>query len=224
MASPLGRLFGKSPIAPIQQHMQLAQESVQRICELFAALADEDAGRAAGIHGRLTGTVTEARGLRHEIRGHLPRGLLLAMPRADLLQLVDIQHAILTQALALASPLALRGVTLRGDLRAAVDTWCSHIADAADKALAAIRELDELLELAFVQHERGPVNDALEALRAELGHCDEQHRRVLGVLVASENSLGPVDAALLYTSCAALADLARRCSDVGEQLELLLAR
>jgi len=224
MASPLGRLFGKSPVAPVQQHMQLAQESVQRLCELFAALGDADAARAAEIHGRLETTVNEARKLRHDIREHLPRGLLLAMPRADLLHLLDIQHAILTRGLALATPLALRGVALPKDLRSAIDTWCSHIADAADKALTAIRELDEILEMAFVQRERGPVNDALDALRSELEHCEEQYRTVLGALVAGEAALAPVDAALLYASCAALADVARRCSDVGDQLELLLAR
>ena len=224
MASPLGRLFGKSPIAPIQRHMQLAQESVQMLCELLTALADGEAKRAGEIQALMTRTVAEARDLRHDVRKHLPRGLLLAMPRADLLELVEIQQDILTRGISLALPLARRGLTVTPALRTHLDALCSALADAADKALAAIRELDEMLELAFMQHERGPVHEALDALGEQLARCEEEHKRLLTELNQQESSLPPVDVMLLQQTAAALAGLALRCSDVGDQLDLLLAR
>ena len=55
MASPLGKLLGTSPIKPIQQHMQLAQDSVQGLCELLAACADGDWKRAGEIHRIIEG-------------------------------------------------------------------------------------------------------------------------------------------------------------------------
>lgn len=224
MASPLGRLFGKSPIAPIQRHMQLAQESVQLLCELLTALADGEKERSRDILALMAKTETEARQLRHEVREHLPRGLLLAMPRADLLQLVDIQQDILTRGRCLAMPIALRGLAMTPSLRTRIDALSSVLADAADKALAAIRELDEMLELAFMQHERGPVHVAMDALRQQLNRCDEEHRRLLEELIIEEASLPVLDALLLHQTAAALEQLALCCSDVGDQLDLLLAR
>jgi hypothetical protein len=35
--NPLGNLFGRSPIRPIQEHMQVANEAVQHLPELFRA-------------------------------------------------------------------------------------------------------------------------------------------------------------------------------------------
>jgi uncharacterized protein len=102
MASPLGRLFGKSPIAPIQRHMQLAQESVQMLCALLTALGDGEQQRAGEIEALMARVVAEARDRRHDVRTHLPRGLLLAMPRAGLLELVDIQQDILNRGMSLA--------------------------------------------------------------------------------------------------------------------------
>ncbi|MEM9313058.1 MAG: DUF47 family protein [Pseudomonadota bacterium] len=224
MASPLGRLFGKSPIAPVQQHMQLAEEGIQLLCELFAAVGDGDQPRARDIQGLMTAAVRRGRELRHGIREHLPRGLLLAMPRTDLLQLVDIQQDILTRCGALAAPLGTRGLMLPDALRGTIETLCSHLADAGGRALAAIRELDEILELAFVQRERGPVNEALDALSSQLEACEAQHRGALGALAEHESSMTPMNAMFTYQVCAELAALARRCGDVGDQLDLLLAR
>lgn len=224
MASPLGRLFGKSPIAPIQRHMQLAQESVQMLCELLTALADGEQQRVGEIHSLMRRAEAEARELRHDVRKHLPRGLLLAIPRADLLQLVEIQQDIITRGMGLTLPLVPRGLTVTPALRTHLDALCSALADAADKALAAIRELDEMLELAFMQNERGPVREALESLGEQLRRCEDEHRSLLAELTFEEASLPPVDVMLMQQTAAALAGLALRCSDVGDQLDLLLAR
>ncbi|MEL7045886.1 MAG: DUF47 domain-containing protein, partial [Pseudomonadota bacterium] len=80
------------------------------------------------------------------------------------------------------------------------------------------------LELAFVQRERGPVNEALDALRSQLKACEEQHGAVLAALAAHESSMTPLNAMFTYQVSAELAGLARRCGDVGDQLDLLLAR
>jgi len=224
MASPLGRLFGKSPIAPIQQHMQLAQEAVQLLCELLTAAADGNRERSGEIRELIEECNARARALRHDVRMHLPRGLLLAMPRSDLLQLVEVQQAILIQVQLLSRPIAARGLHLDGPVRSAVEAFCSHLADAADKALTAIRELDEMLEVAFSGHERGPIHEALEALRIQMAACDATGQELITELVAAEAALPPVDAALLYRTVDALTGLAQRCSDVGDQIDLLLAR
>ena len=224
MASPLGRLFGKSPITPIQQHMQLAQDCVQLLCELLAATADGEAARRGDIRPLVAEAAAKGRSLRRDIREHLPRGLMLAIPRNDLLALLDIQHAIVEGVQAQARLLCVRGLSVDAEIAAPLAGLCDHLAEAAGHALAAIRELDEMLEVAFTHKESGPVDAALGALRSRVERCDEQQTEFLEAIARREGDLPPVDAVMLYRLGEGLSDIILRCQEVGEQLELLLAR
>lgn len=168
MTSPLGKLFGRSPIEPIQQHMQLAQETVQLLCELLAASADQDWTRVAEIHSVIDSTTAEARKLRREIRQHLPRGLLLAMPRPDLLELLDIQNRITVCVREIARPVALRGMQFPPALQTILDKLCSLLAATVGEALTAIRELDELITQGFGKRERRIMEKMLISLERQV--------------------------------------------------------
>ncbi len=224
MASPLGKLLGRSPIAPIQRHMQLAQESVQLLCELIAAAMDDDAERVTEIHKLLTGTCADARTLRHEIRQELPGGLLLAMPRPDLLTLVDLQQRICQQTRRTAQPLVVRGLRLPPALNKGTEKLCTQVAEAAGSTLAAIRELDEMLEQGFGRHERRYVTRMLDALGRQVQRCNAQQLRLAQQLRKQEDKLDALDGLFLYQLMQELNAIADQCGDVGEQLHLLLAQ
>ncbi|EED32083.1 hypothetical protein TIGR00153 [gamma proteobacterium NOR5-3] len=224
MTSPLGKLFGRSPIEPIQQHMQLAQETVQLLCELLAASADQDWTRVAEIHSVIDSTTAEARKLRREIRQHLPRGLLLAMPRPDLLELLDIQNRITVCVREIARPVALRGMQFPPALQTILDKLCSLLAATVGEALTAIRELDELITQGFGKRERRIMEKMLISLERQVRRCDAQQQRLVRQLSKTEDSFPVLDAVFYYQIAAALAQLADACGEVGEQLELLLAR
>jgi predicted phosphate transport protein (TIGR00153 family) len=224
MASPLGRLFGKSPITPIQQHMQLAQDSVQLLCELLAASMEQDPGRRAKFRDLTLEAARKARDLRRDLREHLPRGMMLAIPRSDLLVLIEIQQEIIEGVQALTRLLSARPPARSDAVDAAIGNLCDHLAEAAGHALAAIRELDEMLEVAFTHKERGPVDLALEALRGHLARCEARQTALIETIAADEATLSAVDAMLLYRIAEGMGDIIRRCHEVGEQLELLLAR
>jgi phosphate/sulfate permease len=83
--SPLGKLFGRSPVAPLQHHMQHVEEGVQLLCQLLQASVDGEVTRVDEIHALIESNAEAVRDLHRDIRRHLPRGLLLAMPRPDLL-------------------------------------------------------------------------------------------------------------------------------------------
>jgi predicted phosphate transport protein (TIGR00153 family) len=224
MASPLGKLFGRSPIAPIQMHMQLAQETVQMLCSVLSACADDDFARATELLTLIDGTVAEARQKRREIRQHLPRGLMLAMPRPDLLELLNIQARVADHARACALPLVVREMSIPKPLVKPLDTHASLLAAAADEALTAIRDLDEMLTQGFGQHERKIMEKMLAALDRRLARTATQRRALLTTLSKTEGTLSPLDAMFFYQLFEQFAHLARACADVGEQLELLIAR
>lgn len=224
MASPLGKLFGKSPILPIQQHMQLAQETVQLLCELLTASSDQDWPRVAEIESLIESTALDARKMRREIRQHLPRGLLLAMPRPDLLELLDIQERIADRVREISRPVALRAMSFPPAIQATLDRLCSLLAATAGEALAAIRELDELIEQGFGKNEHRLMDKILSSLERQVQRCDVQQQRLFRQICKSEDSLPLLDAIFYYQIAAALGQLSDACGEVGEQLDLLLAR
>ncbi|WOJ92518.1 DUF47 family protein [Congregibacter variabilis] len=204
--------------------MQLAQETVQLLCELLAASADQDWTRVAEIHSVIDSTTGEARKLRREIRQQLPRGLLLAMPRSDLLELLDIQNRITVCVREIARPVALRGMQFPSALQTILDKLCSLLAATVGEALTAIRELDELISQGFGKHERKIMQKMLGSLDRQVRRCDTQQQRLVRQLSRTEDSFPVLDAIFYYQIAAALAQLADACGEVGEQLELLLAR
>lgn len=224
MASPLGKLFGKSPIAPIQQHMQLAQESVQLLCEVLTACADADFSRAEELQGVIRDTVADTRELRRDIRRHLPGGLLLAMPRPDLLMLLDIQERIAECAAEACAPVVLRKMRPTGALQRNLDQYCTLLAAAVGEALTAIRDLDEMLTQGFGTRERRVMEKMLAALHKQLARCETQQQKLLRHIVKSEADHDPLESMFHYQIAQHLAALSRALRDLGEQLDLLIAK
>ena len=99
--NPLGNLFGRSPIRPIQEHMQVANEAAQQLPELFLAAASDDWDRADLAHKDIVAAEKEADKIKRSIRRHLPKSLFLPVPRSDLLSLVAIQDQVANTALSL---------------------------------------------------------------------------------------------------------------------------
>ena len=76
--NPLGSLFGRSPIGPIQEHMQIANEAAEHLPELIQAAADEDWDRAREIHKAITSAEKEADKIKRKMaRAFRCRGLLM---------------------------------------------------------------------------------------------------------------------------------------------------
>jgi predicted phosphate transport protein (TIGR00153 family) len=224
MAIPLGKLLGRSPITPIQQHMQAAEEAVQLLCQLLAASSDEDWIRVAEIQSVIEGTIADARALKRDIRQHLPRGLMLAMPRPDLLELLEIQERILDMVRKAALPIALRGTAFPKPARAALEGLCNQLPAAAGQALGAIRELDEMIEQGFGKHERKAMAKLLSGIDRQVQRCDASHKRLFRQLrKCEEDAENPLDLVFCYRIVEDLDRLAQACGEVGEQLDLLLA-
>ena len=92
--SPLGKLFGRSPFRPIQEHMEVVHECVETVLPLFEALRDRD--RAALLRHKQQICELENRSdeLKNDIRSHLPKSLFMPVDRRDLLDLLNAQDSI----------------------------------------------------------------------------------------------------------------------------------
>ena len=147
--SPLGNLFGRSPIGPIQEHMSLADQAAQFVPALFRATAAADWEAAKQAHKDIVAAESAADKMKRSVRKHLPNNLFLPVPRSDILTLVGIQDHVANTAKDIAGLVIGRSIRFPEQLQDAVIELAEASAATSHQALLAIQELDELLAVGF---------------------------------------------------------------------------
>ena len=79
-SNPLSSLFGRSPIGPIQEHMQVANDAAQLLPAFLEAAQDDDWKLAEEIFKRIGEAEEAADKLKRSVRRHLPNSLFLRCP------------------------------------------------------------------------------------------------------------------------------------------------
>lgn len=224
IANPLGNLFGKSPIKPIQEHMAVAHQAVEHLSAFFDAVKANDWEAAANVQQRIGELENRADELKKEIRLHLPKSLFLPVPRTDLLELLSVQDRLANRAKDIAGIMLGREMAIpkviEKDMQEFVDTTIATSA----QALKAIKELSELLETGFSGREISMVAKLIEELDRLEHLTDELQIAVRSNLFKVEKDLPPVDVMFLYRVIEWVGDVADRAQKVGSRLQLLLAR
>jgi predicted phosphate transport protein (TIGR00153 family) len=220
----LGGLFGRSPIAPLQIHMTLAEESVQLLCQLIQGCIDGDRERVTAIYAQLNGNASQLQAQRRKVIQQLPRGLFLAMPREDLLMLLQQQEGLAHTAQSCARPLALRAMEIPRGLHKPLERLGTLIAGCAAECLQAVRELDELVTQGFGAHERRTIEKMLDNLDRQQLRAAAEYERLFAQISGCEARLEALDAFFFYRLAEGLHRLTEICGELGEQLRLILAK
>ncbi len=222
--NPISELFGQSPIKPMQQHMAIAVEAANLLDAFLRASDEGQWDRAADLYKHITDKEHQADAIKMEIRLHLPKSLLLPVPRYDLLELLSIQDKIANIAKDISGLMLGREMQFPEVLRDTVWQYLTAAQDTVGQALKAVDELDELLEFGFKGRELKIVEDLITRLN-ELEHlADEQEIKTRSALYAIEGELPPVDVMFYYRIIEKIGSLADVAQRVGSRLTLLLAR
>ena len=222
--SPLGNLFGRSPIGPIQEHMQIAEEAAQFLPQLIQASMDDDWERAAHIHAQIISSEREADKLKRSVRRHLPKSLFLPVPRSDLLELVALQDAVANTAKDIGVLMIGRQMRFPAKIEKHVIDFTAACVATVNQALLAIQELDELLEVGFTGREVKRVEAMLKELDKLEGRTDKLAVNLRGRLFKLEADLPPVDVMFYYRVLALLSGIADAAERVGDRLQILMAK
>ena len=223
-ANILGNLFGRSPIGPIQEHMQVANEAAQLLPELIRATAADDWIRAKELHKEIAQAERAADKLKRSVRRHLPKSLFLPVPRSDLLGLVSIQDGVANTARDIAVIIMGRNMRFPEPLNESVLEFTEACAATSQHALEAIQELDELLEVGFSGREVKRVEAMLKELDKMERRTDKLAVSVRGKLFRMEAELPPVDVMFYYRVLSLIATLADEAETVGDRLQILMAK
>ena len=223
--SPIGNLFGRSPIGPIQEHMALADQAAQLLPALFRAMAADDWDSAKQVHKDIVSAESAADKMKRSVRKHLPNNLFLPVPRSDLLTLVGIQDHVANTAKDIAGLVIGRSIRFPEKLQDAAVELAEASAATSHQALSAIQELDELLAVGFTgQEEVRRVEDMLKTLDKLERTSDKMAIKMRAALFKLEKDLPPVEVMFLYQIISLVCTVADDAEAVGDRLQILMAK
>ena len=219
----MAALFGKSPFKPLQQHMRVVIEWIGGVPALFAALIEGNEEKLELHNEKIFAKEREADAIKNELRSHLPRSLLLAVDRRDLLELLAMQDTIAGIAQDIAGLLVQRKMEVPDGMAEPLARFVARCTETCEQANRIIEGLDELLEIGF----RGREVERVEAMILELGYM-ESDTDLMGIsltraLFAQEGSLSPVSVMLWYQLIRWVGNLADYAEKVGDRLRLMIA-
>ena len=224
---PVNSIFGvfaKSPIKPIQLHMDKVAVCSELLLPFFEASSNNDWVEAEKVRKQISQYEKQADELKRELRLTLPKGLFMPIDRADLLELVNRQDKIANTAKDIAGRIFGRQLQIPSEIFVDFMAYVQRSLDAIQQAKNAINELDELLETGFKGREVDIVTKMIEVLETIEDDTDSLQIKLRRNLLAIEDNYKPVDVMFLYKILEWVGSLADHSELIGTQLELILAR
>lgn len=217
-------IFGKSPVRPLQEHMEKILSCVSELAPFTKAVL---AGKQEAItkhHKNIIAIENEADALKKELRLRLPSTLFMPIDRRDVLEVLTMQDMVAGSARDVAGLIVGRQMKIPKSMAKTYRKLIKRCIDASKQAYVAICELDELIETGFGRVERKRVGRLLIKLDVIEQNTDDLQVQLRSELFSLESDLPPVDVMFLYKVIESTGTIADRAQRVGSRLQLMLAR
>ena len=223
-SNSISNLFGKSPIRPLQEHMQLVVACASQLEPFFEAVIVDDWKGASDIFDKIADDENRADELKKQFRLNMPKSLFMPMSRGDLLGILAQQDNIANATKDICGIVLGREMDIPSVLQSDFIAYVKSAIETCEKALKAIDELDELLETGFTGQEVKFVKKLIRDLDTQEQKVDKRERKLRHRLFKIEAEMPPVHVMFLYNVIDNIGGVADTAEQVGNQLELLLAK
>jgi predicted phosphate transport protein (TIGR00153 family) len=222
--TPFLNMFGRSPIRPLEEHMAKVHACVLQLQPFFEAVLKQDWPQVEILQQKVASLENQADVIKRDLRVHLPKGLFMPVSRIDLLELLSVQDRLANKAKDIAGVVLGRKMVFPEPLTPLFREFLARSLDASHQANTAIHELDELLETGFSGNEVKLVEGMITKLSQIERDTDEKQIHLRQILFDLEDKLPPINVIFLYKIIEWTGDLADRAQDIGDRLQILLAR
>lgn len=216
------KIFAKSPIKPMQQHMGLVFQCVSNLEPFMQTVLQKNWPASKLELDKINSLENKADILKKDIRLYLPSKILLPISKRDFVELLKSQDLIASGAKRLANLIFYRKMQFPEQLTKSLLDFIHLGVNATKVAQNVIGELDQLIETGFRGSEARLVETMIINLDNINEHTDDIQNSLREELFKLENNLNPIDAIFLYRVIDCTAELADRAQKVGHKLESLL--
>lgn len=220
----IANLFARSPVKPLQQHMDVVTRCANEVITLFETLEGGDKAALQTIVDRIFALEGEADALKHDLRDHLPNTLFMPVERSDLLQILDMQDQIADTAQEIAGLLQVRTFEMPAGFAEPLLALVRRSVEACLLCDKIINELDELLALGFRGRGTEVVGEMIVELNKIESDTDQMGTDLTRLLFSMEGEISDVSLILWSRLIRDIGSLADYAEMVGNRLRLLIAR
>ncbi len=221
--NPLVDVFARSPVRPIQEHMEKVQASAKVLPKFITAAQKGDWEKAETLQKEIVTLEREADKLKHTVRTHVPKRLFMPVSRSDLLQLVTTQDQIANRTKDVAGLMLGRKIQFPQSLYKQLKEYLKACIEVAEQALKAINELDEVFEVGFSRREVKVVDTLIKDISKLEKGTDKLQIKLRAELFKIEQDMPPVEVMFLYKIIELIGDIADYAERTGNRLQILIS-
>ncbi|HSX10932.1 MAG TPA: TIGR00153 family protein [Chlamydiales bacterium] len=218
----IAKLFGKSPFAPLQTHIDKVAACVDELPALFQALVAQDMDAIQRIGLTISRLEHEADLTKNDIRNHLPKSLFLPVDRGAILEILSLQDALADQAEEIAQHAAMRKLILLPEMAEEFAAFCMKNLEAFWLARQVIKELEELIESSFGGIEAQKVKGMVEQIAYTEYEMDQIRTRLMTRLYQTGDGIPYPAFHLCHTLIEEIGCLAYLSEKLGNRVRMLL--
>ena len=142
-------LIGKSPLGPIQAHMEKSKDCAEELVTFIEAVIQDNWDEASLSRDKIVILEKEAGVLKAETRHLLPKGLFLSVPRGDLLDLIGLADDIPNTVKDISGLVLGRHMKIPKPICGAFNELVKEAVSIVTTAATGIDQLSEVSRLAF---------------------------------------------------------------------------
>ena len=146
----VAKLFGRSPLIPLQVHMEKVEECVNAVEEILKGFVSDMPHEEICERARALSKLEHNADLvKNDIRNSLPRGLFMQVDRGNLMSMLSDQDSIADKAEDIGVILSFKALPLLDPLMVHFNPFLEKNVEAFRVVRTIIAELDELAEMGF---------------------------------------------------------------------------
>ena len=222
--SPLASLMRQSPFKPVQEHMRVVSRCVAKIPALFDAMIKKDQKQIDALAVKIGELESEADQIKNEFRLHMPKRVLFAVARRDLLALIQQQDIIADTAEKIGQIVTQRVMEVPESIEEHLLNLVQSTTDICSQALAMIEQLDELLAVGFGGKQSDLVSEMITDVKRSEHNIDFLIRDLNRTLFSIEDQLSPVSVMFWYKLIDLIGEISNQAENMGDRLMLFIAR
>jgi predicted phosphate transport protein (TIGR00153 family) len=216
-------LFGRSPFAPLQSHMESVLKCVHRLPSLFEAVERMDDANIERISEQISTYEHEADLIKNDIRNHLPKSLFLPIGRENLLEILSIQDRIADKAEDVAVLVTLKSVELLPIFKEEFKLFLHKNIETFDEAYSIVKELHELVESSFGGMEAEKVRLMVEEVAYREHEVDLIQRKLLKKFFNAGDQFTHVTFHLWQRILESIASISNQSENLADRIRMTLA-
>jgi predicted phosphate transport protein (TIGR00153 family) len=218
----IARLFGKSPFAPLQTHMNKVASCVEKLTRVIELLPKMEMDKIERLVTELSSLEHEADLTKNDIRNHLPTSIFMPIDRTHFLEILSIQDSIADKTEEIGILLTLRPLEQFATFKDEFSTLYKKNAAVFWDAKQIIEEIDELLESSFGGIEAEKVKSMVEQTAYKEYEAGKMKQQLMKRLFTNGDSLSVPSFFLWQQLIEEISNLAKLSEKLANRIRMIL--